>query len=147
MAQVRHILLVERRQTTDKVQGVTATARHATSVVVGDEIQIGVTSEASANQQEIARRREIVRQFFNDFWRSTPCPQHSVSDSKQDHRACENRRAQSLCSVRARSERHSPSHSLNSFCGSRVANRVDGKSFGGQDWLLEEEGNMPHALE
>jgi hypothetical protein len=41
------------------------------SVAVGDESQIGVTSEASANQQEIARRREIVRQFFNDFWRST----------------------------------------------------------------------------
>jgi hypothetical protein len=38
--------------------------------IVGDEIQIGVTSEGSANQQEIARRREIVRQFFNDFWRS-----------------------------------------------------------------------------
>jgi hypothetical protein len=40
----------------------------ADSVAVGDESQIGVTSEASANQQEIARRREIVRQFFNDFW-------------------------------------------------------------------------------
>jgi len=32
---------------------------------------VAVTSEASPNQQEIARRREIVRQFFNDFWRST----------------------------------------------------------------------------
>jgi len=40
----------------------------ADSVAVGDESQIGVTAEASANQQEIARRREIVRQFFNDFW-------------------------------------------------------------------------------
>ena len=46
-------------------------APRADGVVVGDEIQIGVTPEASANQQEIARRREIVRQFFNDFWRST----------------------------------------------------------------------------
>ena len=43
----------------------------ADSVAVRDESQICVTSEASANQQEIARRREIVRQFFNDFWRST----------------------------------------------------------------------------
>ena len=43
----------------------------ADSMAVGDESQIGVTSEASENQQEIARRREIVRQFFNDFWRST----------------------------------------------------------------------------
>ena len=43
-------------------------APRADSVAVGDESQIGVTSEASENQQEIARRREIVRQFFNDFW-------------------------------------------------------------------------------
>ena len=40
----------------------------ADSIAVGDERQIGVTSEAFANHQEIARRREIVRQFFNDFW-------------------------------------------------------------------------------
>src|SRR5215510_7719698 len=33
--------------------------------------QIGITSEASPNKQEIARRREIVRHFFNDFWTST----------------------------------------------------------------------------
>ena len=46
-------------------------APRADSVAVGDESQIGVTAEASANQQEIARRREIVRQFFIDFWRST----------------------------------------------------------------------------
>ena len=45
-------------------------APRADSVAVGDESQIGTTSEASPNQQEIARRREIVRQFFNDFWRS-----------------------------------------------------------------------------
>jgi hypothetical protein len=53
------------------VDTVAEKAPRADSVVVGDEIQIGVTPEASANQQEIARRREIVRQFFNDFWRST----------------------------------------------------------------------------
>ena len=46
-------------------------APRADSVAVGDERQIGTTSEASPNQQEIARRREIARQFFNDFWRST----------------------------------------------------------------------------
>ncbi len=33
--------------------------------------QIGITSEASPNKQEIERRREIVRHFFNDFWGST----------------------------------------------------------------------------
>jgi len=46
-------------------------ASRANSVAVGGESQIGITSEASPNQQEIARRREIARQFFNDFWRST----------------------------------------------------------------------------
>ena len=46
-------------------------ATRADSVAVGDESQISITSEASPNQQEIERRREIVRQFFNDFWRST----------------------------------------------------------------------------
>ena len=45
-------------------------APRADSVAVGGESQIGITSEASPNQQEIARRREIARQFFNDFWRS-----------------------------------------------------------------------------
>ena len=43
----------------------------ADSDAVGDESQIGTTSETSLNQQEIVRRREIARQFFNDFWRST----------------------------------------------------------------------------
>jgi hypothetical protein len=33
--------------------------------------QVGITSEASPNKQEIERRREIVRHFFNDFWMST----------------------------------------------------------------------------
>ena len=43
----------------------------ADSVAVQPEShQIGITSEASPNQQEIERRREIVRQFFNDFWSS-----------------------------------------------------------------------------
>src|SRR2546429_7520738 len=41
------------------------------SVAVRPERQISITPEASPNQQEIDRRREIVRQFFNDFWRST----------------------------------------------------------------------------
>jgi hypothetical protein len=42
-------------------------APRANRVAVRDE-SVGTTSEASVNQQEIARRREIVRQFFNDFW-------------------------------------------------------------------------------
>jgi len=41
----------------------------ADSVVVRPEShQIDITSEASPNKQEIERRREVVRQFFNDFW-------------------------------------------------------------------------------
>ena len=36
-------------------------APRADSVAVGGESQIGITSGASPNQQEIARRREIVR--------------------------------------------------------------------------------------
>ena len=41
----------------------------ADSVVVRPEShQIDITSEASPNKQEIERRRETVRQFFNDFW-------------------------------------------------------------------------------
>jgi len=43
-------------------------APRADSVAVGDESQISIKTGASPNQQEIARRREIVRQFFNDFW-------------------------------------------------------------------------------
>jgi hypothetical protein len=44
----------------------------ADSVAVRPEShQIGITSEASPNKQEIERRRETVRQFFNDFWMST----------------------------------------------------------------------------
>jgi hypothetical protein len=53
------------------VNTMTEEAPCAGSVAVGDESQMGVTAEASPNQQEIARRREIVRQFFNDFWRYT----------------------------------------------------------------------------
>jgi hypothetical protein len=44
----------------------------ADSVAVRPEShQLGFTSEASPNKQEIERRREIVRQFFNDFWMRT----------------------------------------------------------------------------
>jgi hypothetical protein len=43
-------------------------APRADSVAVGDESQISIKTGASLNQQEIERRREIVRQFFNDFW-------------------------------------------------------------------------------
>src|SRR6266446_5886070 len=41
------------------------------SVAVRPESQISIKPEASRRKQEIERRREIVRQFFNDFWRST----------------------------------------------------------------------------
>ena len=50
----------------------TEEAPGADSIAVRPEShQIGITSEASPNKQEIERRREIVRQFFNDFWMST----------------------------------------------------------------------------
>jgi hypothetical protein len=35
------------------------------------ESLISTPAKGSLNQQEIERRREIVRQFFNDFWMST----------------------------------------------------------------------------
>jgi hypothetical protein len=41
------------------------------SVAVRPESQISIEPEASPNKQEIERRREIVRHFFNDFWMST----------------------------------------------------------------------------
>jgi hypothetical protein len=34
------------------------------------ESQISIETEDSPNEQELGRRREIVRQFFNDFWSS-----------------------------------------------------------------------------
>ena len=40
----------------------------ADSVAVGDESQISIKPGASPKQQEIERRRELVRQLFNDFW-------------------------------------------------------------------------------
>jgi hypothetical protein len=40
------------------------------SVAVWPESQISIKPEASPNKQEIERRREIVRHFFNDFWMS-----------------------------------------------------------------------------
>ena len=43
----------------------------ADSIAVRPESQISIKTGASPNQQEIERRREIVRQFFNDFWTST----------------------------------------------------------------------------
>src|SRR5262249_42765312 len=46
-------------------------APRADSVVVGGERQIGITSEASPNQQEIVRRREIGGKFLNNFGRPT----------------------------------------------------------------------------
>src|SRR5262245_20933887 len=41
------------------------------SVAVRPESQISIEPEASPNKQEIQRRREIARHFFNDFWMST----------------------------------------------------------------------------
>jgi hypothetical protein len=41
------------------------------AIAVRPESKISVKTEGSLNQQEIERRREIVRRFFNDFWRSS----------------------------------------------------------------------------
>src|SRR5262249_2677352 len=43
----------------------------ADSIAVQPESQISIKTQASPDQQEIERRRKIVRQFFNDFWIST----------------------------------------------------------------------------
>src|SRR6516164_6849587 len=40
----------------------------ADSIAVRLESQISIKTGTSPNQQEIERRREIVRQFFIDFW-------------------------------------------------------------------------------
>jgi hypothetical protein len=40
----------------------------ADSIAVRLESQISIKTGTSPNQQEIERRREIVRQFFTDFW-------------------------------------------------------------------------------
>ncbi len=42
----------------------------ADDVAIQDESEISVETESLPNQQEIERRREIVRQLFNDFWKS-----------------------------------------------------------------------------
>jgi hypothetical protein len=49
----------------------TEEAPGAVSIAVGPESPISITSKASPDQQEIERRREIVRRFFNDFWMSS----------------------------------------------------------------------------
>ena len=43
----------------------------ADCIVVRPESQISIKAEVSPNGQKLARRREIVRHFFNDFWSST----------------------------------------------------------------------------
>ena len=51
----------------DTVDTVAEEAPGADSIALKPESQISITCEASPNQQEIERRREVVRQFFNDF--------------------------------------------------------------------------------
>src|SRR5262249_25825033 len=45
-------------------------ASGAESIVVRPGNQTSTKTEDTPNQKELERRREIVRQFFNDFWRS-----------------------------------------------------------------------------
>jgi hypothetical protein len=56
-------------ETTDSM-AVEELAPGVDSVAVGPESQISIKPEASPNKQEIERRREIVRDLFNDFWMS-----------------------------------------------------------------------------
>jgi hypothetical protein len=46
-------------------------APSADSIAVQFESQSDIQTEDSPNGQELGRRREIVREFFNDFWNST----------------------------------------------------------------------------
>src|SRR5207244_4000428 len=45
--------------------------RIQSALMVRPESQISIKPETPPNKQEIERRREIVRHFFNDFWMST----------------------------------------------------------------------------
>jgi hypothetical protein len=87
----------------------------AESVAVRPEShQIGITSEASPNKQEIERRREIVRQVFNDFWMST--------DDKSRTFAERLNRAEDHINERLRAERHG---GLTPRLGNSFASRID----------------------
>jgi hypothetical protein len=55
----------------EKMDTVAEEASGADSIAVRPESKISVKTEEPLNQQEIERRREIVRQFFNDFWMFT----------------------------------------------------------------------------
>jgi hypothetical protein len=46
-------------------------ASGAESIVVRPGNPTSTKTEDTPSQQELVRRREIARQFFNDFWRST----------------------------------------------------------------------------
>jgi hypothetical protein len=46
-------------------------ASDAASSVAQPESPTSAISEDSPNRQELERRRDIVRRFFNDFWKST----------------------------------------------------------------------------
>jgi hypothetical protein len=48
-----------------------APASGADGIPVQPEHRTGTKAEASPNRQELGRRRDIVRQFFNDFWSIT----------------------------------------------------------------------------
>jgi len=50
--------------------GTEGLASDAASSVAQSESPTGAISEDSPDQQEVERRRDIVRRFFNDFWKS-----------------------------------------------------------------------------
>ena len=82
----------------------------ADSIALQPESQISITCEASPNQQEIERRRKIVRQFFNDFWISTDDKPRTFAERLTPRRP----RARPKSRPRFRSP-------AVDFCGSRLA--------------------------
>src|SRR5215831_12607472 len=60
--------LVQNRSRVHQGAGRSVEALGADSIAVRPESQISIKTGALPNQQEIERRREIVRHFFNDFW-------------------------------------------------------------------------------
>jgi hypothetical protein len=53
---------------------------HESPIHVEPEIRISVESKGSPDQQEIDRRRAMVRKFFNDYWASIDDKPASFAD-------------------------------------------------------------------
>jgi hypothetical protein len=66
---LRHPASAERLvETNDVAAGAVATTPVSTEVDVGPGAAINPVAETALDQQEIERRRNLVRMLFNDFW-------------------------------------------------------------------------------